>query len=116
MTDVLKQVRAILVSMRHAALQADWETFDADHRAALEALNSAIDAQQVAAPPEFDRATALVLLCAASMSGDPGAISLAAQLAGAAPCTTCDYVNFRCRCGAAQASLAQQPIAEASPE
>lgn len=53
-----------------------------------------------AVPAPFDRTTALVLLQAASKSGDPGAISLAAQLAGAAPCTDCGYVNFKCRCAA----------------
>lgn len=55
----------------------------------------------IAAAPQavpFDRTTALVLLQAASKSGDPGAISLAAQLAGAAPCKDCGYVNFKCRC------------------
>lgn len=51
----------------------------------------------------FDRTTALVLLQAASKSGDPGAISLAAQLAGAAPCKDCGYVNFKCRCAPATA-------------
>lgn len=50
----------------------------------------------VAAP--FDLATALVLLMAASKSGDAGAISLAAQLAGAAPCADCGFVNYKCRC------------------
>ena len=47
----------------------------------------------------YNKATALVLLSAASKSGDPGAILLAAQLAEAAPCETCGYVNFHCRCG-----------------
>ena len=51
--------------------------------------------------PPFNHATALVLLSAASKSGDPGAISLAAQLAGAAPCGACGFVNYRCRCEAA---------------
>jgi hypothetical protein len=54
------------------------------------------DARPVLAP--FDRATALILLEAASKSGDAGAISLAAQLAGAAPCEACGFVNYRCRC------------------
>ena len=47
----------------------------------------------------YNKATALVLLSAASKSGDPGAILLAAQLAEAAPCKTCGYVHFHCRCG-----------------
>ena len=51
--------------------------------------------------PSFDRTTALILLQAASKSGDPGAIGLAAQLAGAAPCKDCGYVNFKCRCQSA---------------
>lgn len=46
----------------------------------------------------FDKTTATLLLAAASKSGDPGAIALAAQLAGAAPCPNCGYVNFACRC------------------
>lgn len=46
----------------------------------------------------FNRAVAHVLLTAASKSGDPGAIELAAQLAGAAPCRRCGYVHFNCRC------------------
>lgn len=52
----------------------------------------------MAAVPPFDRTTALVLMQAAAKSGDPGSISLAAQLAGAAPCKDCGYVNFKCRC------------------
>lgn len=47
---------------------------------------------------------ALVLMQAASKSGDPGAISLAAQLTGAAPCKDCGYVNFKCRCQPAPAT------------
>lgn len=57
-----------------------------------------------AGEPTFDRTTALVLLSAAAKSGDPGAISLAAQLAGAAPCGICGFVNYKCRCKTAQAA------------
>jgi hypothetical protein len=73
-------------------LAAKAELADAN-RAACAAL-----AAQPAPVPPFDRTTALVLLQAAAKSGDPGAISLAAQLAGAAPCKDCGYVNFKCRC------------------
>lgn len=48
--------------------------------------------------PTFDRTSAVVLMSAAAKSGDPGAISLAAQLAGAAPCEKCNYVRLHCRC------------------
>ena len=47
----------------------------------------------------YNKATALVLLSAAAKSGNPDAILLAAQLAEAAPCKTCGYVHFHCRCG-----------------
>ena len=46
----------------------------------------------------YCRTTAIALLMAASKNGDAGAISLAAQLAGAAPCATCDFVQHKCRC------------------
>lgn len=70
------------------------------------ALRTALTAQP-AEPVGFDRTTALVLLSAAAKSGDPGAISLAAQLAGAAPCKDCGFVNFKCRCAAQPA----EPVA-----
>ena len=59
-------------------------------------------------PSSFDRATAFVLLGAASKSGDEGAMRLAAQLAGAAPCEVCGYVNFKCRCAG---MLDAEPVA-----
>lgn len=46
----------------------------------------------------IDRAFASILLTAASKSGDPGTIRLAAILAGAAPCETCGYIHDMCRC------------------
>lgn len=41
---------------------------------------------------------ARVLLSAASRSGDPGTISLAAQLAGVPPCQGCGFREKFCRC------------------
>jgi hypothetical protein len=64
------------------------------------ALSAPPPAQAAEAPEGFNRATALALLSAASKSGHAGAIKLAAQLAGAAPCDSCGYVNFHCRCAA----------------
>ena len=49
-------------------------------------------------PEPFDRTTATVLLSAAAKSGDPGAIGLAAQLAGVPPCDGCGFVRNKCRC------------------
>jgi hypothetical protein len=46
-----------------------------------------------------DLTTAVMLLSAAGSSGDVGAITLAAQLAGCAPCPSCGYVNYHCKCG-----------------
>jgi len=40
----------------------------------------------------------LDLLSAASKSGDPRVIELAAQLAGVEACSSCGYVHNRCRC------------------
>jgi hypothetical protein len=45
-----------------------------------------------------DKAFQVTLLSAAARSGDPGAISLAAQLSGAAPCEKCGYIKHACRC------------------
>ena len=75
-----------------------------------ERIKQLIAERESAAPvvPSFDRTTALILLQAASKSGDPGAIGLAAQLAGAAPCKDCGYVNFKCRCQSA-APVVQEP-------
>lgn len=57
-----------------------------------------------------DKAFALMLLDAAAKSGDPAAIALAAQLAAAAPCKTCGFVNYRCRCAALAAPAAPIPM------
>ena len=77
------------------------QSFTAGDLVEIANLLGRIEVQSAPAVREpFDRTTALVLLQAASKSGDPGAISLAAQLAGAAPCTDCGYVNFKCRCAA----------------
>jgi predicted dienelactone hydrolase len=78
----------------------------------IAAIRAHLAAQPAPAPP-FDRTTALVLLQAASKSGDPGAISLAAQLAGAAPCKDCGYVNFKCRCQPAPVPDIVNPISPA---
>ncbi len=64
------------------------------------------------APADFDRTTAIILLSAAARSGDPGAIALAAQLAGAPPCPVCNYVRFACRCKATAAPKIPPPVAE----
>lgn len=45
-----------------------------------------------------NKAFASVLMDAAAKSGDEGAIRLAAQLAGVAPCAKCGFVNYHCRC------------------
>ena len=50
-----------------------------------------------------DKTSAQILMSAAAKSGDPGAIALAAQLAGAAPCEACGFVNWHCRCEQAAA-------------
>lgn len=57
-----------------------------------------------------NRAFALVLLGAASKSGDSGAIALAAQLAGAAPCEACGFVAYRCRCLTSNATSPAPPL------
>jgi len=62
---------------------------------------------------KFNEAVAHTLLTAASRSGDPGAISLAAQLAGAAPCEKCGYVNYRCKCASPQAAQTEAQEREA---
>lgn len=53
-------------------------------------------ASDAAAQP--DKTFALLLMGAAAKSGDSNAIALAAQLAGAAPCEACGFVNWHCRC------------------
>lgn len=86
------------------------QSFTAGDLVEIANLLGRIEVQSAPAVREpFDRTTALVLLQAASKSGDPGAISLAAQLAGAAPCTDCGYVNFKCRCAAPAAPAVPDP-------
>lgn len=45
-----------------------------------------------------DRGIAQILLSAASKSGDPNAITLAAKLSNTEPCKSCGYVHYACRC------------------
>jgi hypothetical protein len=68
-------------------------------------------AQPSAEPVEFDRPIALILMTAAAKSGNEGAMRLAAQLAGAAPCEKCGYVNFHCRCAAPPTQPSAEPVA-----
>jgi hypothetical protein len=51
-----------------------------------------------AKPEPPNKAFGLVLLSAAARSGNRGAIELAAQLSGFAPCAACGYVHQHCRC------------------
>ena len=64
-------------------------------RAALEEL----DRVDRLAIDRANKSLAVSLLVAASRSGDPNAITLAAQISGAAPCETCGYIRVHCRCG-----------------
>jgi hypothetical protein len=52
---------------------------------------------------------AWALLMAAAKSGDEGTIRLAAQLAGAAPCEKCGFVNVHCRCPVPPSSAPPAP-------
>lgn len=47
---------------------------------------------------KYSRMVALECLISAAKSGDKGAIELAAQITGYAPCPTCLYVKQKCRC------------------
>lgn len=80
-----------------------WKNAEASARAALKVADAAIAAKAQAPAAGFDRTTALLLLSAASKSGNEGAIRFAAQLAGATQCHGCGYVNFHCRCAAPKA-------------
>lgn len=57
-------------------------------------------------PPKPDNTFARVLLDAAAKSGDPGAIRLAMQLGGVAPCEKCMFVHYHCQCVAQAAKRA----------
>jgi len=46
----------------------------------------------------ISKCVALDMLVAASKSGDPGTIELAAQLAGVAPCEICGFAPAGCHC------------------
>jgi hypothetical protein len=87
-----------------------WDGINGKHpHEVVEAARTAL-AQRADEPVAFNKAYALALLTEASKSGDGGAISLAAQLAGASPCTVCGYVNFKCRCSATPAAPAYVPL------
>lgn len=66
-------------------------------------------ADRAATKPDDDKAWKLLMLSAASKSGDPKVIELSAQLVGAAPCKLCGFVNSHCRCIAS-------PTIDAAPE
>ena len=110
------------ISLLHQAMVGSCDCLTKTHEAQYHAENcfyrklsekcDKLEAALAAAPQAvpFDRTTALVLLQAASKSGDPGAISLAAQLAGAAPCKDCGYVNVKCRCAKTAPQAVPQPL------
>jgi hypothetical protein len=74
---------------------------------------------QIASRPAADETPrntvfARILMDAAAKSGDPNAISLAAQLGGIAPCDKCGFVNYHCKCPAADESA--KPGASETPQ